>query len=504
MEFGILINKENPALRYTILMTGILLAGIGLRLYDLDEESLWFDEGVSVIRSEQNLTDLLDDARNAGGNPPLYFIILHYWMKLFGQSEWAVRSLSVLFGMISLLATYRIGILLWDKPTAILAVLLAAISHYHVYFAQETRCYTMMAALGILSMDFFLRLIRTGRTSCLIGYVLTGSALIYTHYYGPLFLVAQNLFLFGMWWKKSDLIRIRWRLWFILQGIIFVSFLPWIHIMLGKAADVQTHGLKLVKPSVWDIPGTLKTYAAENAYLGAVMIILAGLSVLTGKEQTQVTDRRQSERKDDQAGKQMFFSGGQKMCFLGLWLMTPILLPFLISQVSTPIFSHRYTIAASFAFYILAAKGILNLRKNYLIYPVILILVTVYSWRLYEYYPEHTKGQWREAVQCVEKNAQPGDLVLVNPSFCGYYIYRYYAQRDDLVYASFFSKSPQRDEKQYQELDTLLQKSDRVWVVLWMNRESNTKIIEKLDKTFPRKNHWNYFRINVYEFIKSP
>ena len=498
------MNKENPALRYTILLAGILLVGICLRLYNLDEESLWFDEGVSVFRSAQSLPGLMEDARNVGGNPPLYFIVLHYWMELFGQSEWAVRSLSVLFGMFSLLAAYRIGILLWDKPTAILATLLAAISHYHVYYAQEARCYTMMAVLGILSMDYFLRLIQTPRTSCLIGYVLTGSALIYTHYYGPLFLVAQNLFLFGMWWKHAELIRIRRRLWFFLQGIIFISFLPWLHIMLGKTAAIQLWGLHYSRPAVWDIPGTLKTYAGENAYLGVVMIVLAGLSVLTGKRQYHVVAPCPSERKENQTGREMLFSDGQKIWFLGLWLMTPILVPFVISQVSTPIFSHRYMIAASFAFYILTAKGILNLRKNYLMYPILLILITVYSWSLYGYYAELDKGQWRQAVRHVEENAQPGDRVLVSPDFCWHYIYRYYAQRDDLVYTSSSSKSPQTDEKQYQELDTLIQESDRIWVLLWKNRESHKKFIEKLDMNYPGKNHWEYFRIHVYEFTKSP
>ena len=138
-------------------------------------------------------------------------------------------------------------------------------------------------------------------------------------------------------------------------------------------------------------------------------------------------------------------------------------------------------------------------------YPILLILITVYSRSLYGYYTELDKGQWRQAVRQVEENAQPGDRVLVNPDLCWYYIYRYYAQRDDLVYTFSSSKSPQTDEKQYQELDdTLIQETDRIWVLLWMNRESHKKIIEKLDMNYPGKNHWEYFHINVYEFTKSP
>ena len=77
-------------------------------------------------------------------------------------------------------------------------------------------------------------------------------------------------------------------------------------------------------------------------------------------------------------------------------------------------------------------------------------------------------------------------------------------QREDLVYTGLSSKGPQMDEKQYQELDALIQESDRIWVVLWMNRKSHAEIIEKLDKIYQRKGHWNYVRIDVYEFIKSP
>ena len=86
----------------------ILGVGFILRLYRLGYQSLWYDEGVSVFLARQNIDQLV--VHTAGDiHPPLYYIFLHVWLKLAGDSEFAAGFLSALFGLLIIAAVYYIG-----------------------------------------------------------------------------------------------------------------------------------------------------------------------------------------------------------------------------------------------------------------------------------------------------------------------------------------------------------------------------------------------------------
>ena len=83
---------------YIILV--ILMAGLFLRIYGLSTESLWLDEGFSVWHSKTDIP-LIIKAASSDVQMPLYYILLHYWMGLFGDSEFSIRFLSVIFGLLA-------------------------------------------------------------------------------------------------------------------------------------------------------------------------------------------------------------------------------------------------------------------------------------------------------------------------------------------------------------------------------------------------------------------
>ena len=84
--------KDRVALLSLILLFLIVLLGLGLRLYGLDAQSLWYDEGFSVYLARMDLGEIT--ARTAADiQPPLYYYLLHGWIQIFGDGEWAVRSI---------------------------------------------------------------------------------------------------------------------------------------------------------------------------------------------------------------------------------------------------------------------------------------------------------------------------------------------------------------------------------------------------------------------------
>src|SRR3989338_7584694 len=90
-----------------LLLFLIVVLGFGLRWYDLGNESLWNDEAFSVHHAlVGSVSEVVKNVTMTEGAPPGYYILLHYWITLFGTSEVAVRLLSVLLGVFSIVVLF--------------------------------------------------------------------------------------------------------------------------------------------------------------------------------------------------------------------------------------------------------------------------------------------------------------------------------------------------------------------------------------------------------------
>ena len=90
----------------------VALAAFGLRVYHLGGQSLWYDEGISLYYASADPPVLVGLLARFGEFPPLYFLLLHYWMSLAGQSELALRFPSVVAGVLGVVLIYILGRLL--------------------------------------------------------------------------------------------------------------------------------------------------------------------------------------------------------------------------------------------------------------------------------------------------------------------------------------------------------------------------------------------------------
>ena len=139
------------------ILFAIILLGIGLRLLILTQRgSFWFDEAFAVHFASMDIPRMLSYLKFEN-NPPLYFIVLHFWMKLFGYAELTVRMLSMAFGIAALPLIYLLGVRLHSKTAGLFATFLLAISTFQVFYATETRMYTMYLFLALLSIWLFLK-----------------------------------------------------------------------------------------------------------------------------------------------------------------------------------------------------------------------------------------------------------------------------------------------------------------------------------------------------------
>src|SRR3989344_1694944 len=116
----------------------ILFTALILRLISLNQ-SLWLDEATTALVAKMPLSDLFTKFLPGDFHPPLYYLIINQWTKLFGYSEVSLRFPSILFGVASVFMVYLIGKEFLDKKVGLIASLFLAMSGLHIYYSQEAR-----------------------------------------------------------------------------------------------------------------------------------------------------------------------------------------------------------------------------------------------------------------------------------------------------------------------------------------------------------------------------
>lgn len=136
----------------------IIAAGALLRFWNLGGPSLWIDEISSVSFARVPVGLLWSDWMVYETNPPLYYFLLNGWMDAFGESEFAVRALSVLFGLGAIAAVFAFTRALHSTPAALCAAVFCALSAEQLGYSQETRGYMLGFLAATLSAYALLRI----------------------------------------------------------------------------------------------------------------------------------------------------------------------------------------------------------------------------------------------------------------------------------------------------------------------------------------------------------
>jgi len=443
------INIDNKL----IVLLAILSIGLFLRIYDLSGESIWLDESASVHFASLNFSDIF--FLRGEKNPPLYYIILHWWINLFGDSEFSIRFPSVIFGSLSIFMIYKVGNQICDKDVGILGSFLLGLSVFHIRYSQEARMYSLSFLLTLLSIYFFIRFFKDRSCKVLISYILFSILLMYSHIYGLFIIISQNIYLIVLFFSSNELFSLNIKRWILTQFLLIVLFIPWIKIFITLTFGVVKDGLWLPIPSLLSIVKSFGAYSG-GILLFLLFLILLSFSIIKYEGISGNIDRRNISKSIKSYFRKIRLLNINEILLLLVWLLTPIILPFTISLFSTPIYTTKYTIVASPAFYLLIAKGINNISHKYLksiIISVIIIISLVY---IREYYINIDKEQWRDVASYIDDNAKNGDLLLFNAA--GQIVFDYYSKRTSLIKNHF-------SEKNIKGLETAVEGYKRVWVI---------------------------------------
>jgi mannosyltransferase len=248
------------------LIIGLILA-FALRLYRLDAQSIWVDEGISLHLATSTLGQIVTD-RAANIHPPLYFFLLKGWLALTGVNTWTARSLSAMASLLQVAAIYAVTRRWLGTPAARIAALLTALSPLSVIYAQEIRTYAILPLVYLALIDISGRLLTPpsggnklpkgikhshhhSRTWLLLGAVeAIGLHLHYTTFFLIAYVSGWSLLSLWRGNRRADLRR-----WLTTQLLVGLASLPWLVTILANWSAVQaeaTAGTAIAQPPPLD------------------------------------------------------------------------------------------------------------------------------------------------------------------------------------------------------------------------------------------------------------
>jgi uncharacterized membrane protein len=167
------------------------------------------------VNPTNGINDVIRELMTNSTHPPVYFALAHFWMKMFSTtgeiaSVWVARSLSAVFGVLSIPAMYGFGYLTFrSKLVGQMAAALMAVSPFIVFLSREARHYTLAMLLVIASLSCCVKAIQSiYRQQSLpmwivLAWVAINSLGMATHYFFSLTLAAEALVLLVHIWRNN-------------------------------------------------------------------------------------------------------------------------------------------------------------------------------------------------------------------------------------------------------------------------------------------------------------
>jgi mannosyltransferase len=187
------------------LLAAITAAGVALRFASLGLQSYHHDEVITAMRViPGSFDDMLHAVRESESNPPLYYVLAWAWAKVFGTTEFGLRSLSALFGAATVPVGYLIGRQLASRRAGLTLAALIAVNPMLIWYSQEARSYALLVFFGALSLFFFVRALDSRAGRDLAFWALASAFALCSHYFAvfPVAIEAAWLLL---------ALRTRWR-----------------------------------------------------------------------------------------------------------------------------------------------------------------------------------------------------------------------------------------------------------------------------------------------------
>jgi hypothetical protein len=398
-----------------------IAVAVGIALRFVARSHLWLDEALSVSIAELPLRDMSEALRHDGA-PPLYYVLLHGWMEVFGSSPFAVRALSGVWAVATLPLIWLAGMRVGGRKVAATALLLLAASPFAIRYASEGRMYSLLALLvlaGWLALDDLLERFSWSRAVVLA--VATGLLLL-THYWAFYVLAVAAVVVGRRAWRGPNRPEARRAALAMAAGSLL--FIPWVPSFLFQMRHTGTPWaggptFRAMLDSVFHYAGGFwdPAFVLGLVFFGLILLALFGHPV---DGHRILLDLRAQPR-----------ARGVLVAGFG-----PLALAVVAGMVTQSAFAARYT-ALMFPFVVLlVALGTAALpnpraHRGVVTLAVVLGLVAVFPGTLAE------KTNAPRVARTLATEGQPGDVVAYCPDQVGPSVAHLLPPDNQLVHLTF-------------------------------------------------------------------
>ena len=521
--------------RYLTAVGLLVLVAFFIRASSLDAQSLWRDEVDALRFATAPRSELLGNFTEPGWNGPLYFLLLRLWITFTGTSGYAMRFFSLVPGVLSIPLIYVLGRRLFDPATGLISALLVTASPYLVWYSQEVKMYALVLALSLVAIYSLCRGVEGEGWPWWLAQMAATTLAFYSHILAALLIPVQML-LCIVWWPQT---RLRWQKAAISFAVLTLPYLPLVVWQAPLALQARETGFSSYSLNQM-IVILLNGWAAgitgwADAWGAALMSLLAAGGFIS---QTVPL----SPSADSGAGTTTKGSSRNSLALL-IWLVLPLLSVWLISQ-RQPLFTDRYLIWSSPAFYLLTAVALSpagsakSPSRWWVVLPLTIVLISngINIWRQAtipiksdfraaaayvahyeepsepaESPPPTTDREFKTYLPIVTAGySETGDLIIFQMPY-GRYTFDYYFPREEYPRAEGLYTNHRTPDGAYQmseqqaawEMREMTEGYEAIWLVAsevatWDERN----LVQRwLDEHFEREAEAHFARVDVYRYV---
>ncbi len=475
----------------------LVLFALALSVFIFSKQSLRLDEAQSLWQTSRSTPTVIQIIAQ-DVHVPLYHLILHFWQFMFGNGIATARSLSLLFFLLMIPATYKLGKLLFNDTVGLFGAVLVAISPFLNWYGNEIRMYSLFALLTILNQYFFSSLFvrntqREGEereSGYWIGYALTLILGMFAHYFFLLNIVTQAIFFV---FYRNIFPKNAMRNFIIILLVAGAIFAPWLALVikLGGAGNNQP---ALIEPTSVDLFNTFSQFifGFQNDHINTILVSLWPLLVLL-----VFLSLRRNQKIMPQT-VYLFFS-----------LFLPIIIVFIVSTELRPVYLSRYLILTLPSLYLLISWILATYPKNLSRMFRMALIVIMLGTLTIEIVNANTpvKENYESASDFLTENARPQDIIVVSAPFTIYpveYYYRGSAQLETLPIWNRYAYGPIptfSEDLLVKDVETLKGAHQAVWLLLSYDQGYEEAVRLYFDTHFERLMSRNFSPgLNLYAY----
>jgi mannosyltransferase len=408
-----------------LVLIGALIMFAVISLWTITKSSVWFDEAFGAYLIRFNFWDIAYYT-SLDVHPPLYYWLLKLWSLLFGTSELALRSMSMLFALVTVTFAFLLTHRLFGRKAAWLSTGLLILSPMFIRYSQEMRMYMLVTAIALAASYVMVLAIETRKRKLWVIYgILVGLGML-THYFVAIVWITHWLWRAWTMRKQHEklgqfLKRFFSKDWIIAHVVAIGVFLFWLPSFVRQVFDIQIHGFWIPPVSPVTVPNFFTNvlyYQDQDTVSPWMTLLLVSIVIITS-----LVAVRLYQRLDDRQ-RQSY------MLFLAL-AFVPIILLFVLSM--PPLrssFVDRYlmTSVVGIALFVgtTLAIGERNVKPLWGRLCILLIIIgmvigvgNVYQMGNYNK-TLHTSNNTRQAVEAVAENGHDGEPIIADSPWLFY------------------------------------------------------------------------------------